>query len=145
MRRKFFYQDVVAIKPAQYPRHQGHTGVVTHTRITSSEGKIIYDVQCECGSLLKPRAVHMDLVSQPHEAEVPSIPDMRLRYFEGIFGEDADLECLDDREKKIILFRYGLSDEGNKTLRELGEMFGVHAERIRQIQKRITAKLAHAH
>jgi RNA polymerase primary sigma factor len=44
------------------------------------------------------------------------------------------LEVLDDRERKIILKRYGLDGGKLETLEELGKKFGVTRERIRQLQ-----------
>jgi RNA polymerase primary sigma factor len=44
------------------------------------------------------------------------------------------LEVLDDRERKIILMRFGLDGVKPKTLEEVGKKFGVTRERIRQLQ-----------
>lgn len=51
------------------------------------------------------------------------------------------LSVLDDREKTVIEYRYGLGDCEATTLAELGEMLGVTRERIRQIEARAMAKL----
>jgi RNA polymerase primary sigma factor len=53
------------------------------------------------------------------------------------------LKVLDDRERKIILKRFGL-DGNPKTLEEVGERFGVTRERIRQLQNIAMAKLRRA-
>jgi RNA polymerase sigma factor (sigma-70 family) len=52
------------------------------------------------------------------------------------------LDQLDDREKEIIVFRYGL-DEGlePETLEQVGHRFGVTKERIRQLEARALKKL----
>jgi len=50
-------------------------------------------------------------------------------------------ERLTDREKKILELRYGLNDYQPKTLDEVGEVFGISRERVRQIQKEALAKL----
>src|SRR5258708_40209427 len=44
------------------------------------------------------------------------------------------LEVLDDRERKIILLRFGLDGGKPKTLEDVGKKFGVTRERIRQLQ-----------
>jgi RNA polymerase primary sigma factor len=54
------------------------------------------------------------------------------------------LEVLDDRERTIILKRYGLEDGKQKTLEEVGKKFGVTRERIRQLQNIALAKLRRA-
>jgi RNA polymerase primary sigma factor len=51
------------------------------------------------------------------------------------------LQTLDQRESTILRFRFGLDGEGEKTLEEVGEKFGVTRERIRQIQNIALHKL----
>lgn len=45
------------------------------------------------------------------------------------------------RERKILSMRFGLGDEKSHTYKEVGEEFGVTAERIRQIVKRTLEKV----
>src|SRR6266481_1406854 len=54
------------------------------------------------------------------------------------------LEVVDDRERKIILMRFGLDDGKPKILEEIGKKFGVTKERIRQLQNIALAKLRRA-
>ena len=54
------------------------------------------------------------------------------------------LEVLDDRERKIILMRFGLDDGKPKILEEIGKKFGVTRERIRQLLNIALAKLRRA-
>jgi RNA polymerase primary sigma factor len=59
--------------------------------------------------------------------------------------EIADLlRVLDDRERKIIMSRFGLDGGNSRTLEEVGEKFGVTRERIRQLQNIALAKLRRA-
>lgn len=51
------------------------------------------------------------------------------------------VSSLPQREADILRFRFGLDGEGEKTLEEVGERFGVTRERIRQIQNIALAKL----
>jgi RNA polymerase primary sigma factor len=53
-------------------------------------------------------------------------------------------EVLDDRERKIIVQRFGLDGGKPKTLEEVGKKFGVTRERIRQVQNIALAKLRRA-
>ena len=48
---------------------------------------------------------------------------------------------LDAREQTILRFRFGLDGDGEKTLEEVGQKFGVTRERIRQIQNIALSKL----
>lgn len=56
---------------------------------------------------------------------------------------DEVLATLSDREARVLKFRFGL--EGNKqmTLEEVGKVFGVTRERIRQIEAKALRKLKH--
>ncbi|MEY3019250.1 MAG: hypothetical protein RLZZ272_234 [Actinomycetota bacterium] len=53
------------------------------------------------------------------------------------------LSGLEDRERTILMLRFGLAGEEPKTLEEIGEHFGLTRERIRQMQNRALAKLRH--
>ena len=50
---------------------------------------------------------------------------------------------LKDREREILKARYGFEDGVEKTLEEVGQMFGVTRERIRQIESKALRKLSH--
>jgi RNA polymerase primary sigma factor len=55
------------------------------------------------------------------------------------------LSTLGERERHVVQLRYGLSDGRPRTLEEIGHLFGVTRERIRQIESKTLAKLrAHA-
>ncbi len=51
------------------------------------------------------------------------------------------LQVLNPRERSILQLRFGLDDEEEQTLEELGEKFGLTRERIRQIQELALKKL----
>lgn len=48
---------------------------------------------------------------------------------------------LDDRERRILRYRFGLDGGTERTLEEVGQHFGVTRERIRQLQNGALAKL----
>ena len=54
------------------------------------------------------------------------------------------LLILDNREKKIVLERFGLNGGQPKTLEQVGQTIGVTRERIRQLQARALSKLRRA-
>ncbi|MCI0579585.1 MAG: sigma-70 family RNA polymerase sigma factor [Chloroflexi bacterium] len=54
---------------------------------------------------------------------------------------DQALEKLGPREAQILRLRYGLQDGEPHTLEEVGEMFGISRERIRQVEKEALKKL----
>ncbi len=53
------------------------------------------------------------------------------------------LETLTEREAKVIKYRFGLNDGCPRTLEEVGQIFGVTRERIRQIEAKALRKLRH--
>ncbi len=53
------------------------------------------------------------------------------------------LNSLNDREKKILDLRFGLENGSPKTLEEVGSIFHVTRERIRQIEAKALRKLKH--
>ena len=55
------------------------------------------------------------------------------------------LDELTERERNVMIMRFGLHDEQSHTLEEVGEAFGVTRERIRQIESKTLAKLRHPH
>ncbi|WP_425581373.1 RNA polymerase sigma factor [Streptomyces sodiiphilus] len=54
---------------------------------------------------------------------------------------EAVLSTLGDRERRVVELRYGLADGRPRTLEEIGRLFGVTRERIRQIEHKTLARL----
>ncbi|MFI6443666.1 RNA polymerase sigma factor [Kitasatospora sp. NPDC050543] len=54
---------------------------------------------------------------------------------------DAVLATLGERERQVVQLRYGLDDGRPRTLEEIGHIFGVTRERIRQIESKTLGKL----
>ena len=53
------------------------------------------------------------------------------------------LDTLSDREAGVVRMRFGLTDGQPKTLDEIGKVYGVTRERIRQIESKTMSKLRH--
>ena len=150
--RKFFYGDTVKfVSPLKYPAHVNHKGVVVGTKIYKSPRHlIIYTVQCECGNLLRPQAAQLSLYSE----ESMDISEARLSYFIEEVGKERNAKAksldsikdklfsrLNEREQEILIMRYGLDGDNNKTLQEIADMQGVTRQRIHLIQSRAMKKL----
>jgi len=75
-------------------------------------------------------------VSMPQPIEIASQQLLRSQIVEA-------LNKLTDRERKIIVLRFGLEDGKFRTLEEVGREFGITRERIRQIEAKALRKLRH--
>ncbi len=53
------------------------------------------------------------------------------------------LDTLSEREAGVVSMRFGLTDGQPKTLDEIGKVYGVTRERIRQIESKTMSKLRH--
>jgi len=80
-----------------------------------------------------------------------SIPDNRTPGpMEGVFKKDLSnaieemLSTIKDREARILRFYYGLNNTEPMTLEEIGEIFGVTRERVRQIKEKAIKQLKQA-
>lgn len=77
-----------------------------------------------------------------HDSSAPTLFDSASRE---LLKEQVEqvLETLSDREKRVVIERFGLEDGRPKTLEEVGRMFKVTRERIRQIEAKALRKLRH--
>jgi RNA polymerase sigma factor (sigma-70 family) len=51
------------------------------------------------------------------------------------------LATLDDRERDVVILRFGLEGNQPRTLEQIGKQFGLSRERVRQIERETMAKL----
>ncbi len=72
---------------------------------------------------------------------VPSVYDIMTTKVLSHKIRDA-MDILDEREKRILCLRYGIDSDRSYTLDEIGRIFNLTKERIRQIQKKAIYKLA---
>ena len=69
-------------------------------------------------------------------ADVATFASLQLQLAEA-------LEGLSDRERQVLVMRFGLADGKPRTLEEVGVHFNVTRERIRQLETKALAKLRH--
>lgn len=68
-------------------------------------------------------------------------PDSRVSH-ENLTEElEKILDSLRPRERDVLKLRFGLNDGNKRTLEEIGQLFGVSRERVRQIETRALNKL----
>ncbi len=73
----------------------------------------------------------------------PNSPDPRETHLQDteLTRMMGHLECLDDRQQKILRMRFGLGYDDAMTLKEIGHEMGLTRERVRQIQNEALTKL----
>lgn len=74
-------------------------------------------------------------ISIENDASDSETTDRRKEWF------NRAINSLSNRDRDIIIHRYGLNDEKRLTLRELGEKYSLSKERIRQMQNRILKEI----
>lgn len=107
--------------------------------MTPEELRTLLSQQRRCASLDA-------LVGQEQETRLGDlIPDeQQQQQMETIVLRDQCqqyLTCLNDKERELIVLRYGLQDGKHRSLAEVGEVFGVSRERVRQIEVKAMKKL----
>lgn len=83
---------------------------------------------------------HLGDFIEDHDAPAPA--DMAAHELLKEELEDV-LETLTEREEHVLRLRFGLDDGRTRTLEEVGKVFGVTRERIRQIEAKALRKLRH--
>jgi RNA polymerase sigma factor (sigma-70 family) len=93
-------------------------------------------------------SLSLDHTSEEHDATIADFlegrfqqPDVKAMHSDTRERIDAALTSLSDREKTIITLRFGLLDGEPCTLQELGRIFGISRERVRQLEYRALSKL----
>ena len=76
------------------------------------------------------------------DRDQPTLYDSVAKEFLKDYLNDV-LNTLSDREKKVLIMRFGLDDGKSKTLEDVGKEFNVTRERIRQIEAKAIRKLRH--
>lgn len=82
-----------------------------------------------------------DTLPKDDRALQPSAEAEKLMLRERI--EEAMSHQLNERERKVLEYRYGLLDGNEMTLDEVAKIFGLTKERIRQIEAKALRKLRH--
>lgn len=98
----------------------------TSRRPISLEQSINFDSDSEIG----------DFIADDGPAPIEEVSDHML-------SQDVErlLEKLTPREARIIRLRYGLNDTEPRTLKEVGKLFGLSRERVRQLERAALNKL----
>ena len=80
---------------------------------------------------------YFDIVKD-QEPDVADVVTSKV-HAEGVL---AQFDILDDKEKKVLEFRYGLDGKFERTQREIAKMLGISRSYVSRIEKRALSKLA---
>jgi RNA polymerase primary sigma factor len=113
-------------------------------RLTQDKVKTILKIAQEPISLQMPIGdegdTHFGDFIQDKKAISPANATVRSMLKEEI---NSALSTLTEREKKILVMRFGITDGCQRTLEEVGNVFKVTRERVRQIEAKALKKLRH--
>jgi len=116
----------------EYGREPTYDELVVATGKTRRMIKILEDAE-------RISFVHLDAEDRTRHHD--GAPDMEFLRRENSEHLHKAMECLDEREYKIITLKFGFDGEHERTLSEVGDELGLCGERIRQIVRQATAKL----
>ena len=71
--------------------------------------------------------------------------DLEYIYMKELVGELLNTPSLTEKEKEVLTYRFGFYDGKPKTLEEIGKIYNVGRERIRQIEGKALRKLKNPH
>lgn len=150
--------------PIRVPLNRVHTSLrikkIEETLIKKLNRRPTLD-ELAAGAMMKPKDLSKFLRDIPNVVSMDSTPvdteeDLFLRDVIADFESDplADaekkaLDCelekvlssLSDRERIVLMHRFGLHDTKSYTLEEIGKLLGVTRERVRQIESQALTKL----
>jgi RNA polymerase sigma factor (sigma-70 family) len=117
-------------------------------RIAESMGKTVNEVEDIQGLLQSTYSLDSPVGDQEDTPLGDLIEDTRMAApsssAEGIIQRERIVQwlgVLKDKERKVIIYRFGLEGEEPKTLEQIGNIFGLTRERVRQIEAAALAKL----
>lgn len=108
-------------------------------------------------SIKKVQAIKKAIIKEPLSLDTPITEDLSIEDYiqdesynspeeqthKNVLNDSMDelLASLDERERKIITYRFGINGEQTKTLEQLGQLMGFSKERIRQLEDNAIKKL----
>jgi len=137
-------EDKLAIEQARSEDELVDPGVQRRWRRAAAKVRRIIRISQEPMSLEMPIGAEEDssLGDFIEDESVPGPVDVASRELLRDQMKDI-LHSLSDREREVLELRFGLKDGHSRTLEEVGEMFGVTRERVRQIEAKALRKLRH--
>ena len=120
------------------------------TRAELSEATGMTELQVAAAERITPDPLSLSLAQDEDRELLDTVadPESERGFVEAELDDDrahllVALATLHERERSVLMLRFGLDGDEPKTLEELGEHFNVTRERIRQIEAKAMTKLRH--
>ena len=117
------------------------TEIAAYMKMTEQEIKDLYDSAQQIISLETPVGEDDDTLGDFIEDKHFESPSARVAKTDLREQIMKVMESLEERERNVLILRFGLNNEEPKTLEEIGAMFGLSRERIRQIEEKALRKM----
>jgi RNA polymerase primary sigma factor len=122
----------------------------SHEELAEELGTTVAKVQMALEYSLEPISLDMEIgndggttVGEYIEGPTAEDPSQRISLLHLRDQIKQVLDSLAPKEKEIVVMRFGLDDGRIKTLKEIGEIFNISRERVRQIETKALSKLKH--
>lgn len=118
--------------------------IAKHMKIEEDKAREIMKISLEPTSLENPVGEEKDTLLKEFVSDTQGLRPEEVASYELLKGQIGGvLDTLSPRERKVLELRFGLEDHQPRTLEEVGKVFGVTRERIRQIEAKALRKLRH--
>ena len=122
----------------------------SHEELAESLGCTVSKVQMALEYSMEPISLDMEIgneggttVGEYIEDTHAEDPSLRISLMHLRDQIKQVLDSLAPKEREILVMRFGLDDGRIKTLKEIGEIFSISRERVRQIETKALSKLKH--
>lgn len=128
---------------SQVGREPTHEELSQRTGVPADKVKLILEASKRPVSLSTPVGDSGDELGDLLKDEVGLPAEEEINANDLTAQTGAALNTLSPKEKKVLCMRFGIGDEGEHTLEEIGRHFALTRERIRQIEDKALRKLRH--
>lgn len=145
----YLIENISKIKKIQ-KKYESNENLLTPELLSRETGLSIKEVKAALGATQEPLSLHATVNEEENISIGDTIPDDTIEEFEKtVMIEHRKnkikelLSTLSEREKEVVVKRYGLDGKAPRTLVDAGAEIGISRERVRQIEEKAMRKLRH--